>query len=327
MKKILTVAAMLLMLIGNASAQNLLKHNYKKNSLIYSGTERIRVTSGPKDTPVHVKLTKVLFTDGQPVYMLRMEFEEATAWKMPKNAPMTIVLNDGRNLVLKNNSDSPNLVAPKGVKNSSGNTVFMNYGEYYLEEADMKKLTSGIASIDVTKRWSSDGVIKVTYKNNELGAAISKLYDTIKSAPAPKEELGSNLKSLQDQSGSRLVETNTLPAGDKVSAALVYLYYAPSNIESIDLNIYLEGYTVPFTSAVKVITKSGETINLRQEKDLVAGRIICYPTNEQIKMMMDGVARISVQTTSEEVSVSFPSDEFAKVITKLWNSLQTMAIL
>lgn len=327
MKKILILAAMLLTLIGNASAQNLLKYNYKKNNLIYTGTERIRVTSGAKDVPVHVKLTKVLFTDGQPVYMLRMEFEEETAWKMPKNAPMTIVLNDGRNVVLKNNSDSPNLVAPKGVKNANGNTVYLNYGEYYLEEADMKKLASGIASIDVTKRWSSDGVIKVAYKNNELGSALARLYEAINAASAPKDELGSNLKSLQDQSGSRLVETVSLPAGDKISTSLVYLYYAPSNIESIDLNIYLDGSTVPFTSPVKVITKSGETINLRQEKDLVAGRIICYPTNEQIKMMMDGVSRISIKTTSDEVEISFPADEFAKAVNKLWNSLQTMAIL
>lgn len=327
MKKLFTATLMLLMLLSTASAQDLLKYNYKKNNRIYSGTERIRVTSGSKDTPVHVKLTKVLFSDGQPVYMLRMEFEDATAWKMPKNAPMTIVMTDGRNLVLKNNSDAPNMVAPKGVKNPSGNDVYLNYGEYYLEEADLKKLVSGISSIDVTKRWSADGVIKVAYKNNELGSAIAKLYETINSAKTPKEELGSNLKSLQDQSGSRLVESNVVPVSDKMSVSLVYLYYAPSNIESFDLNIYIDGYTIPFTSPVKVVTSAGETIELRQEKDLVAGRVISYPTNEQVKQMMEGVSKVSIKTTSDEVEVEFPTDEFAKVVTKLWNSLQTMAIL
>lgn len=327
MKRLLTTTLMLLMILGTASAQDLLKYNYLKNNRVYSGTERIRVTSGSRDVPVHVKLTKVLFSDGQPVYMLRMEFEEATAWKMPKNAPMTIVTTDGRNLVLKNNSDAPNMVAPKGVKNPSGDMVYLNYGEYYLEEGDLKKLVSGVSSIDVTKRWSSDGVIKISYKNNELGSAIAKLYETINSAPTPKDELGSNLKSLQDQSGSRLVESNVVPVSDKLSVSLVYLYYAPSNIESFDLNLYIGGYTIPFTSPVKVFTRSGETIDLRQEKDLVAGRVISYPTNEQVKQMMEGVSKVSIKTTSDEIEVEFPSDEFTKVVTKLWNSLQTMAIL
>ncbi len=328
MKKIALIVASLMMLAGTMSAQNLLKYNYKKNNLVYTGTERIRVPgSTSKDTPVQVKLSRILFSDGQPVFLLRLEFEDEAAWKMSKNAPMTVVLTDGRSVVANNSSDAPNAVAPNGIKDESGKTVYLNYGEYYFEEAEIKKLASGISSIDVTKRWSAEGAIKNSYKNDELGKAISQLYDAIADASAPEEELGSNLKSLQDQSGSRLAETEIVKVNDKLSLSLVYLYYAPSNAESIDLNLYIPGYTIPFTSAVKIQTKDGSAIELRQEKDLAPGRVICYPSNDDIKKMAEGVTSVTVETTSDDVEVKFSSDEFAEAIDTLYNSLQTVAIL
>lgn len=328
MKKILLVIASIMMMADIASAQNLLKYNYKKNNLIYTGAERIRVEAPTsKDIPVHIKLSRVLFTDGQPVYILRLDFEDVSAWKMPANAPLTIATSNGRSILLKNSANAPNLVAPNGFKNNEGKTVYLNYGEYYLEEADMQKLISGVASIDATKRWSSDGTIKISYKNNEFGSALAKQYNAIKSTAKPSAELGSNLKSLSDQRGSRLVETNTIKVNDQLSISLVYLYYASSNSESIDLNLYLSGRTIPFNSQIKVITKLGGTINLKQEKELAAGRAICYPSLDELKLMTEGVARIIVQTTGQEVSINFNSDEFGKAIEKLYNSLMTVSIL
>lgn len=327
MRKIILAVLTIFMAANMASAQNLLKYNYKKNNHIYTGAERVTV-KGPsaKDDPIQVKLSRVIFEDGQPVYILRLDFMEATAWKMPKNAPLNIVTTEGRTISLKNSADSPNLVAPKGTV-YNGSTVFLNYGEYYLEEADMKKVIAGITSIEATKRWSSDGVIKISYKNNELGSAISQQYNVIKNAPKPGEELGSNLKSLQDQAGSRLVESNTIKVNNQLSVSLVYLYYASSNTESIDLNLYLPGVTVPFTYDVKITTKSGEVYTLQQEKELPAGRVICYPTSEQLKEMAKGVTKVSVQTKSGEVVNTFTANEFGKAVDKLYNSLQTLAIL
>lgn len=327
MRKIFLLLLLLAFSAGLLSAQDLVKYNYKKNGKIYTGTERIRVAPSSKDTPVTVKLSRVLFEDGQPVYILRMDFEETSAWKMPKNAPLTIVTTDGKTLVLKNSSDAPNLVAPKGIRNSSGNTVYLNYGEYYLEASDMKKLLSGIASIDATKRWSSDGYIKNEYKNNELGSAIAQQYEAINYARTPKSELGSNLQSLQDQGGSRLAETSQIRVNSKLSVALVYLYYAASNSESIDLNLYLDGQTIPFTSPITILTKSGDEISLKQEKDLSAGRAICYPTLDELKEMLGGVSKITISTTGSDAVFTFPSDEFAKALDKLYNSVETVAIL
>ncbi len=328
MKKLILSALSLALAACMLPAQNLVKYNYMKNGKVYTGSERVRVTNGnTRDTPVTVKLSRVLFEDGQPIYMLRMDFEESTAWKMPKNAPLTITVGDGGSVVLKNNADAPNLVAPKGIRNSSGNTVYLNYGEYYLEASDMRKLTTGISAINATKRWSADGYIKVQYKNNELGTAISELFDAVNTVRKPSSELGSNLKSLQDQNGSRLAESAQVKVASGLSVSLVYLYYAASNTESIDLNLYLDGRTVSFTSPVTIVTKKGETINLKQEKDLAAGRVICYPTLEQLKSMAAGVARMTVRTTGGEVSFAFPSDEFGKAVDKLYNSLETVAIL
>ena len=83
MKKFL-LAAMAALLFVSASAQDLLRYNYKKNNYIYTGTERVRVVG---TTPLEVKLNRVTFPDGENIYILRVEYEEATAWKMPKNAP------------------------------------------------------------------------------------------------------------------------------------------------------------------------------------------------------------------------------------------------
>lgn len=329
MKRILSITAAVLMLSSIAmDAQTGLRYNYRKNKLVYTGTDRVRVDApAPKDLPVHVKLSRVLFDDGQPVYIIRLDFEDVSAWKMPVNAPLTIVTKSGRQVLLKNSADSPNLVAPQGFRNESGKTVFLNYGEYYLEEADMQKLDEGIVSIDATKRWSSDGSIKISYKGNEFGNALSSQYKAIKSAPVPTSDLGSNLRSLQDQRGSRLVETNTVKVSGGLAVSMVYLYYANSNSESIDLNLSLEGSTVPFTSGIRIVTGKGETIMLKQEKDLPAGKVICYPSLEQVRMMSEGVARMSIQTTSGEITIAFPSDEFGRTVKELYNSLMTVSVL
>lgn len=323
MRKTLLTLVALLCVVDMVSAQPGLRYNYKKNGYIYSGCARERVDG---TTPVHVKLSRILFPDGQPVYQLRLDFEEGSAWKMPKNAPVTIRTSDGRSILLKNSADAPNLVAPEGIRSDKGR-VYLNYGEYYMEEADLKKISAGIESIDVTKRWSSDGYIKVTYKNNELGSVISSQYSKLKSAPRPASELGNNLKSLQDQRGSRLAETVVSKVNDRLSAQLIYLYYAESNNESIDLNLYLAGRTVPFGAAVTIATKSGETISLHQEKELTAGRIICYPTPQQYGRMLKGVATIRIETSAGPVSIDFPDNSFTEVLSKLYNSVMTVAVL
>lgn len=324
MRKSFIAALALLLSISGLSAQNLLKYNYKKNGYVYTGTERIRVES--KTNPVQVKLSRVLFSDGQPIYILRLEFEDATAWKMPKNAPLTIVNADGRSIVLKNASDEANLVAPDGIKTDAG-TVFLNYGEYYVDESEMTKILAGVKSIDATKRWSSQGSIKIDYASNELGSAIKRQYDAIASASKPTEELGSNLTSVQDQRGSRLVESKVEEVGDGLAVSLVYLYYGPSNSESIDLNLYLTGNNVPFNAPVTIATKSGKLITLRQEKELMGGRVICYPTIDEIRDMADGVSSITLKTAGGNVSPTIDGDKFGKVIDRLYNSLQTAAIL
>jgi len=205
--------------------------------------------------------------------------------------------------------------------------VFLNYGEYYVDESEMTKILAGVKSMDATKRWSSQGSIKVEYAANELGSAIKRQYDAIVSAPKPAEELGSNLASVQDQGGSRLVETKTVEVGDELSVSLVYLYYGPSNSESIDLNLYLTGSNVPFNAPVTIATASGKLLTLRQEKELMGGRVICYPTIEEIREMADGITSITFKTTTGNFSPAVDGKEFGKVMDRLYNSLQTAAIL
>ena len=321
------LAAIAVIVSLSVSAQDLVRFNYNKNGKIYTGTERIRVEAPTsKDDAVELKLTRIIFPDGGIVWKLRAEFEEPTPWKMPKNAPMTINTTAGKVVVLKNSADSPNLVAPEGLT-SGGRKVYWNYGEYYLEDPDLRKLLAGVSAIDVQKRWSSDGYIKVNYAADQFGEALRKAHRAITDAPAPAFELGSHLKSLQDQKGSRLAETQTLQITSSLSASLVSLYYAASNSDSYDLNLYLPGKTIPLGSAITIVTSGGEAIELQQEKDLVAGRVICYPTADELKSMIRGVASVSVQTTDGPATFSFSDKSFANAIYRLYNSLQTVSIL
>lgn len=320
------LAALTVLLSVTVSAQELLRYNYKKNGYVYTGTERIRVTDGANGTPLQVKLGRVSFPDGAAIYILHIDYESSSQWRIPKNAPLTIRTTAGKTVIAKNNAESENLIAPQGIL-ANGTRTFWNSAEYYFEEADIQKIAVGVTSIEAQRRWSSDGVIQVTYKNDEFGKAIFRQFETISNAPAPKIEIGSQLKSLQDQGDNRMVETNTLSVNGQLSVSMGYVYYASGNTESYDLNLYLPGKTVPLDGIVTIVTTSGQTISLKQEKSLGEGQVTCYPDAEQIKRMSRGVSRMSVQTTSGTVNLSFPDGAFATAVDKLYSAIQTVSIL
>ena len=328
MKKFLLAALAALLLAGTAaSAQDLLRYNYKKNGYVYTGTERIRVTGSGGANPMQLKLSRVAFPDGAAIYVLHIDFESSSAWKIPKNAPLTIRTTAGKTVISKNNTDAPNLIAPQGIRAENGSKTWWNYGEYYFELADIQKICVGVASVDVQRRWSSDGVIKVTYKNDEFGKAVFKQFEALEAAPAPKAELGSQLASVSDQGGNRMDDTKTLSVNAQLSASLGYVYYASGNNESYELNLLVPGKEVPLDGAVDIVTTSGATLHLKQEKGQEAGRVTCYPDAEQLKRMAKGVSRMTLQTTSGTVNLTFPDKAFATTIDKLYNALQTAAIL
>lgn len=327
MKKFLFVMLTGLMMASAAYAQDLLRHNYKKNGYVYTGTERIRVTSGPNGTPLQLKLNRVSFPDGAAIFILHVDYESTTAWKIPKNAPLTIHTTNGKTVISKNTFDAPNLIAPQGIRAANGAKTYWNCGEYYFEEADIQKIAVGVASIEAQRRWSADGIIKETYKNDEFGKAVFRQFEAICNAPVPKFEIGSQLKALQDQGDNRMVETNTLSVNGQLSISLGYVYYASGNSESYDLNLYLPGKDVPLDGLVTIVTPGGQTISLKQEKAQEQGQITCYPDAEQLKRMLHGVSRITIQTTTGTVTVNVQDGSFATAVDKLYSAVQTVAIL
>ena len=328
MKKYLLAALAAFLLVGTAaSAQDLLRYNYKKNGYVYTGTERIRVTGTGGTNPMQLKLSRVSFPDGAAIYILRVDVESSSAWKIPKNAPLTIHTTAGKTVIVKNETDAANLVAPQGIRADNGTKTWWDYGEYYFELAGLQKVCVGVSSIELQRRWSSDGVIKVTYKDDEFGKAIFRQFEVIEGAPAPKSELGSQLASVNDQGGNRMVDTKTISVNAQLSLSMGYVYYASGNNESYELNLLVPGRTVPLDGAVDVVTTSGATIHLKQEKGQEAGRVTCYPDAEQIKRMAKGVNRVTLQTSSGAVNLTFPDNAFATTVDKLYNALQTAAIL
>lgn len=326
MKKYLIAALAALFLAGAAQAQDLLRYNYKKNGYVYTGTERIRVT-GTGGMPMQLKLGRVSFPDGAAIFILHIDFESTSAWKIPKNAPLTVTTTSGKTVISKNASDAPNLIAPQGIRGNGGTKTYWNYGEYYFEEDDIQKIAVGVSRVEAQRRWSTDGIIKVDYKNDEFGSAVYKQFEAICNAPVPKAELGSQLKSLSDQGGNRMADTKTLSVNGQLSLSLGYVYYASENAESYELDLYLPGKEVPLDGAVSIVTSAGETIRLKQEKVSKDGRVTLYPEAAQLKRMARGVSRVSLQSTSGAVNLNFPDKSFSEAVEKLYNALQTASIL
>ena len=132
---------------------------------------------------------------------------------------------------------------------------------------------------------------------------------------------------MNDYSGNRLVHTVKEKITPSVSISLTYLYSAESNTESYDLEIQIADVTVPGGSGVSFTTPIGNVIRLRQEKDLPKGQIVCYPELDQLKDMMHGIGRISYETAAGEQFQVVPANEFAAALNKLYNAVQTVAIL
>ena len=172
LRKFIFSLVAVLMVTSAFGQSELVKYNYKTAKFVKTGAERVQVASS---TPLELKLGRITFSDGVSIYTLRVDFISSTAWKMPKNATMIVELANGHNLMLKNYKDEVNLVAPKGV-NKNGKTVYYNYGEYYLEQADLDKMLKGVTGLDATRRMTSDGHEKVSFKKNEFNLSHSLFY-------------------------------------------------------------------------------------------------------------------------------------------------------
>lgn len=326
MKKCLFAVLLLLTVFPIlASAESLLRYNYKKNGYIYTGTERVRVTGS--QMPLQLKLERVSFPDGAALFVMHIDFEDNTSWTVPQNAPITFTLEDGKSLVSKSTQIISDMVNQDGIKTSEGTTVYWNCAEFYFESADIKKLISGVKSLEMVKRWSTDGRITITYKNDEFAEALSRQYQAIVAAETPKEEVGNMLKSIQDANGSRFITTNISSIDSRISVSLSYIYYAATNNENYDLNLFLPDVLVPVGSEIVITTFDGEEISLQQEKPLEKGFVICYPTIAQLKSIIGGVSKIVVSTGEGTETVAFQNMEFSRMVEKLYNSIQTASIL
>ena len=319
-----TIIAMLAMLtVASAFGQDLLRCNYKRNKFVYTAAERVNVASSPA---LQLKLTRITYPDGVPIYTLRVDYETTSAWKMQKGATTVFNLANGRSLVLKHSSDEPNRVAPAGIK-KGGKTVYLNYGLYYLEQADLDKLLGGVADLDASYRMSADGHVKVAFKNNEFSKALSAAFDAIDNAKAATVTVGNELEAVEDYSGNRVANTTSVKVGQSASISLSYLYSAESNTETYDLNVKLDADVIPGGTAVSFTSPSGAVIRLHQEKDLPKGEIVCYPDADQLKTLMRGVGKISFETEAGERFAVLPAAEFASALETLYCALQLVSIL
>ncbi|MBQ9184934.1 MAG: hypothetical protein IJ151_03555 [Bacteroidales bacterium] len=322
MKKII-FSIIALMIAAQAFGQDLLRYNYKRNNFVYTGAERVEVASSPA---LQLKLGRVIYPDGKPIYTLRIDFESESAWKMPKKAGITFNLSNGRSVVLNNSKDDANLVAPKGIS-KGGRTLWLNCGEYYLEQSDLDKLLGGVSDLDATVRMSADGHLKISFKNNGFSAALSRAYNAIDGAKAAAVTVGRHLETIDDYSGNRVAKTVAIEVGESVSVSLSYLYSADGNSESYDLNLKVNSGIIPGGSVVSFTTPSGTVIRLRQEKDLPKGEIVCFPDVDQLKALAHGASKISFETETGERSVSVSTEEFASSVETLYNALQRVSIL
>lgn len=305
-------------------ADDLLRHNYKKNNYSYTGTERIRIeTAG--ELPLLLKLKRVSFPDGVSLFILHLDVEDSSPWKVPKNASISFYTASGVPATFKNSFSSPNPVAPEGIDTPRGKR-WWNTAECYIEEAQLKKLLSGVSGLELTKRWASDGVLNFKFKGDAFSAALKKQYEAVIDA-AEAEDVSGLLSRLEDAGYNRMAGTVREKLSDGSGISLSYIYYAAENTESYDLHLFVPSLDVPGTSGLDFILDDGSVLRLTQE-DCPAGEVTCYPDSGQLKDIMDRAVKLEINTPDgKRTSIELGGNGFRKSLSRLYNAIQTIAIL
>ena len=311
-----------------AFAQEGIRNNYLRNGYTHIRAERVPVSAGSSDRhPFQLSLEYVGLPGGQSVWLLYMDFEDKSSWTIPKNAALSLRTADGKVVGLKNMGSGN---GEKIAFTSGGQRLYWNQGKYALEEADLKKLLSGVRQMDVTTSWDVDGYFQSSFAHNEFSAALQKQYDLIRKSPRPDAEMTETVAGVSDLSGNRTIVSRRLQviSDPVVKLWLSYLYFRATNHEHYDLNIEItDGLKgdIPEGTPIEFRLVSGETIVLRQEK--TRGTVLCYPTPDQLKKLFGTPSKFTVKLEDHPVLVDLMGSDFHKVLRAAYNGIQIHSIL
>lgn len=326
------VIALLLMTM-TASAQTLLRHNYKSNGYTYVGSERSLVKAGASDKhPFYEKLEYVIFPDGQTTaYILELDYEQESNINFPKEVQLRATTSDGKMISLKQYAGTT--TDKHQFTSEDGKTVYWNVAKYMLEEDDVKKLIGGVKNLEVAYSWGPDGFYSYTYSNDEFSKSLKAQYDIIKAQALPKEETEVLIAEYSDNFGSKTVISKSVAVEGKsanMKVSMSYLYYKGTNKEDYDLTLVVSGsreFVIPYESELEFTMEDGKKILLKQQRD-AQNVAFLFPSLEEAKTLAFGKVK-SVKIPLEDGSVTqvWDNNEFGKAVNMIYNSLQMVSVL
>ena len=285
-----TILALLLLaasaLILNAQE---IRTNYRSGSKSHISTDYEEITCG--ECPLWTRVEKVGYSDGSSIYILYLNFEQKVATNVPKGVKMAFNLPNG-SMVRADQIGQDS--ATKKSFTRGNNKVYWNRTKYALDEADMKKISRGISSIDVITGWNPEDYIQMSFPGDELASLFRRHMEAIDKASASTVNLKAELAGRANNRNNILTTAKAISARGEnyaFNVTLTHLSYKNSNKQAID------------------------------EDDIFT----LYPSIRELRLLCGGIKAITIEYEGGKLTDSFSSNALSSAINQQYQLLMSVS--
>ena len=316
MKKLVTLAALLIAL--SLPAQEI-RTNYRSGGMTHISTEFERGAS------FDTRVEQVVFPDSSTAFLLHFELRGKSAFTAPKGVKMTATLPDG-SLVRAEQilRDSP-------TKSRLEDGLYLNRLRYFLEPADMDRLSRGVSALELVTGWGPDDYLTFRFADDSFGDLLRRHLEAIGKARESTVVLTAEAAGRVDLSGSVMTAASPLVVtGTNLPYNLIlnHLFYKESLKEDIDMAFRLGTETafhiVP-DAPVTFVLGDGTELTLPQTRDEV-NFIYLYPTLGQVRALAGGqVSSLRIRTENGDLTDTFPDNAFSRAVNQQYQLLMSLS--
>ena len=321
-----TILAFLLLaasaLILNAQE---IRTNYRSGSKSHISTDYEEITCG--ECPLWTRIEKVGYSDGSSIYILYLNFEQKVATSVPKGVKMAFNLPNG-SMVRADQIGQDSATKKSFTRGNS--KVYWNRTKYALDEADMKKISRGISSIDVITGWNPEDYIQMSFPGDELASLFRRHMEAIDKASASTVNLKAELSGRANNRNNILTTAKAISArGDNYAynVTLTHLYYKNANKEDFDLKIQIGArgkHHIAIDSPITFTLANGSSLVLKQaidEDDIFT----VYPSIRELRLLCGGIKAITIEYEGGKLTDSFSSNALSSAINQQYQLLMSVS--
>ncbi|MBO4434061.1 MAG: hypothetical protein J5769_01240 [Bacteroidales bacterium] len=302
-----------------------IRTNYRSGSKTHISTDYEELTGG--ECPIWIRVEKVGYSDGSSIYLLYLNFEQKTSTNVPKGVKIAFNLPSGA--MVRADQIGQESSTKRSIMRGN-NKVYWNRTKYALEEADMKKISRGISSIDVVTGWNPEDYIQMNFKADELAALFRRHMDAIDKASASTINLKAELGARANNRNNILTTAKPITARGAnyaYNVKLTHLYYKNTNKEDFDLNIQIGSqgkHHIAIDSQITFTLANGSTLVLKQaidEDDIFT----VYPSIRELRLLCGGIKAISVAYEGGTLTDTFSGGALSSAINQQYQLLMSVS--